>query len=122
MTDEQLAELALEYKAMDTRMKKAEAAKSKLKAKLLAEMDRRKTTGIVTNGVKITKVQQHTTEYDEKRLRRALGVHWKDAVREVVDKDLLSALVQEGVVPLARIARCSTEVDKAAYPLVSVVD
>lgn len=119
MKDAQLAELAAEYKKMQDRIKQLESRKDRIKARLLAEMERRDTTGIITGGVKITYVKQTYVEYDEVRLKRALGPLWKNATKQVLDKDALAAVVMSGKVDVAKIEKCATEKSKAPYPVVT---
>ena len=119
MTDERLAELAEEYVRLKRREEKAKTARESLGKKLVKEMERRGTRGIATSGWRITYVQQETTWYDPEKLRQKLGQKFKLVAAEVVDKDKLSAAVQEGEIDPRKVAACATVLPKAAYVLVN---
>jgi len=121
LEDEELAELARSYKKLKDQAKIMEGKTDRIKKRLLTEMERRNTRGIVTGGMKITYVRPETTVYDPVRLRRALGkTNWEAATVRVVDKDRLGALIQEGAIDVAKVNRCASLVPKAAYPIVTL--
>lgn len=120
MEDEALAELGTKYKDLQDRIKKLETRKSQIKTKLLAEMEERGTTGIVTGDVKITYVKQSSVVIDPDRLRRKLRAKWDSVTTAVLDKDKLAQEVMAGNITTAQVDACSTVVDKAPYPIVTV--
>lgn len=120
MNDQALAQLAAEYKTAKERVAKAEERADKLKLKLVEELTRRETSGIITGGYKITLVSPTTVEYDERRLQKRLGKKWASVQKTVFDPGLLSELVQSGQVSPAVVASCSTVKPKKPYPLVNL--
>lgn len=119
MKDSELAELAEEFNRLKRREDKAKADRQEIGQKLVKELARRKTRGITTGGWKITYVQQEVVQYDPKRLRQKLGKDFKLITTTVVDKDKLSAAVQEGLVDADSVAACAQVVPKAPYCLVN---
>ena len=121
MTDEELADAAAKVMELDDRISKLESRRATLKQDIRVEMERRGTRGLITNGMKLTYVAPVVVQYDEVRLRRALGAElWEEATTVVLDKAKLLGLVQEGKVPLRKVERYASEVPRAPYVLVNV--
>lgn len=119
MTDAKLAELATKFKQLKAEEDEAQAARKLVGDKLVAEMERRGTRGILTGGWKVTLVSPETIVYDEARLKRKLGTKFRSITSLVVDKNKIGAAVQEGLVSMRAIEQCSTVVAKASYVLVN---
>lgn len=119
MTDAKLAELAARFKELKAAEDEAVLARKAIGDKLVAEMERRGTKGITTGGWKITHVCPETTVYDEAKLKRKLGVKFRRITTLVVDKNKIGAAVQEGLIDLKTVNRCTTIIPKASYVLVN---
>ena len=119
MKDSELAELAAEFSRLKRREDKAKADRDAIGQRMVKEMERRKTKGIQTSGWRITYVQQETTTYDHARLKERLGRAFRHVTVTVVDKDRLSAAVQEGTVDAREVAACAVVTPKRPYCLVT---
>lgn len=120
MNDPQLAALARKYHQLKEQESTIKGDLEPLKKKITAELERRGTSGIVTGGYKISYVQQMMTQYDEKKLKRRLGLQvWKKLLTCKLDLDKLSQAVQAGEVDPNIVASCAKQVPKSAYPIVT---
>ena len=84
MKDSKLAELAASYEEAQQSIREWEAVRDQLKGKIVEEMRRRDTTGIVTGGYKVTMVTAEVVEYDYDRLKKKLKGKWSLVTREDV--------------------------------------
>lgn len=119
MKDSQLAELAEEFARLKRREDKAKSDRDAIGQRLVKEMERRKTKGIQTSGWRITYVRQEMVTYDPDKLKAKLGKAFKHVTSTVLDKDRLSAAVQEGLVDPSDVEACATVTPKRPYCLVT---
>lgn len=116
MTNAKLIERARRYAELKRTEKAAKADAAVESTAVLAELERRKVSEVVHDGVTVSRRQGNLAEVDPKALRARLTrsvvgrvIGWK------VDREVLKAEVKAGRVDQADVDACTTFTPKAAY-------
>lgn len=109
MTDRELSRLARRARRAAEKAKLETDRASRLKDEVRAEMAARGTKSLTSlDGDKITYVAPEKTVYNERRLRRTLGARlWKRCLVPTFSTDALAGLVQEGLVTMDQLDKCT---------------
>lgn len=120
LTDAQMALKAKKIKRLGDRIDQLTQLQKGLKGEVLQEMERRGTRGIETHGMRITYVAPESVVYNEAALRRRLKTKFASICKMVIDKDKLSAAVQEGKISPATVDACSEVVPGTPYVRITI--
>lgn len=116
MTDAELAELGVEYKRLRTEEKAAGALADEAKDRIIAELDRRKTTSVEITGVTLTRKAKSMRLHDVTALKLRVARRIFGAVtKTVVDLKAWDAAVKVGEIPADVVADIETRTESAPY-------
>jgi hypothetical protein len=121
MSDSRLYQIARRKDEAAQREKDGKREKDDLNAKLVGELQRRRTKSMERPGVKVTLVEPEETKYDWDVLASLLTPRILRSIQvEAVDKEKLAEAVQAGRIDTALLAQATTVTQKSAYVNVSI--
>ncbi len=124
-SDDTLDPYLLELAEWKQKKNEAEAKVKSLTAHLTQALQDREIRKLRTEGpdgiLTGTLVTPSVVEVDEARLKRKIGAKvWHKLTREVLDKSKLDDALATGLVDIADVALCSSEVPRSPYIKISV--
>jgi hypothetical protein len=116
LSDAKLAQLGRKYSRLTDEIKALEADKKEISQRVIRELERRGTKAVENDGIRVSIVQQSTTNYSLEAARDALPARvFKKVLKMSIDAGLLSQQVQAGVVTPEQVAEIATVTPKAPY-------
>lgn len=123
MEDSRIAELAKKRTELSAKNKKLVARLNKIEAKLLKEMQKRRTKSIETHGVKVTMVQQERVAYNKDRFEEILNATvFESILSSSLDYSKIQGQVQHGNITAEDLAVCSVVNTSKPYLVISMVE
>lgn len=116
LSDKKLAALGEKYRAIQEQIKSLDADRKEISAKVIAELERRGTKAIEHDGVRVSIVQQSTTNYSIEAAREVLPrTVFKKVTKTALDTTAIAQQVSAGVIEPETLAAFATVSQKAPY-------